>query len=69
MALLLDEAVDDSSEGEQALVDLARLPRPLVHGARAADVLRAGQVDQIELALRVLLLAHDALLGNGHLEI
>ena len=54
--LLVDELVDDPAEGEQRPVDLSRLPRLPRHRARPPDVLRAGQVHQVQLALDVLLL-------------
>ena len=59
--LPLDEAVDDPSEREQRLVDLASLAGAPVDGPRAANVLAAGKVHQVELALDVLLLPDDAL--------
>ena len=54
--LLVDELVDDPAEGEQRPVDLARLPRLPRHRARPPDVLRAGQIHQVQLPLDVLLL-------------
>lgn len=42
-------ACDDPPEREQALVDLARLPRATVSRAAPRHVLAAGQVDQVEL--------------------
>ena len=54
--LLVDKLVDDPAEGEERPVDLARLPRLPRHRARPPDVLRAGQVNQVQLPLDVLLL-------------
>ena len=41
---------DDSPQGEEALVDIPSLPRPLVHSPRPSDVLGSSQVDQVQLA-------------------
>ena len=41
---------DDSPQGEEALVDVTGLPRPLVHGPGPPDVLGSSQVDQVQLA-------------------
>ena len=56
MFLLGSELVDDPAEGEERPVDLAGLPRLPGHRTGPADVLRAGQVHEVQLALDVLLL-------------
>ena len=38
------------TECEERLVDVARLSGPLVLSARAANILAAGQIDQVQLA-------------------
>ena len=45
-----NEWSNDPAEGEQRLVDVAGLAGPPVDGSRAADVLTAGQIHQIEFA-------------------
>ena len=57
--LLGSELVDDPAEGEERPVDLAGLPRLPGHRTGPADVLRAGQVHEVQLALDVLLLKQD----------
>ena len=57
--LLVDELVDDPAEGEERPVDLAGLPRLPGHRAGPGDVLRAGQVHEVQLPLDVLLLKQD----------
>ena len=46
----LDERGDHSSECQEGLVDVTSFSGAALHGAGAADVLAAGQVDEIELA-------------------
>ncbi|KAH9390135.1 hypothetical protein TYRP_007684 [Tyrophagus putrescentiae] len=69
VARFLHQQRDDATERQQALVDVGRLAGALLHGARAADVLAAGQVDQVQLAdLEDLLAVHQHLLdvhGDG----
>ena len=65
MRFPLDETVDDPAEGEETLVDLARLPGPLVHGSGSSNVFGSRQIHQVQLALDILLLADNALLGDG----
>ncbi|KAH9390187.1 hypothetical protein TYRP_007741 [Tyrophagus putrescentiae] len=69
VARFLHQQRDDAAQRQQALVDVGRLAGALLHGARAADVLAAGQVDQVQLAdLEDLLAVHQHLLdvhGDG----
>ena len=41
----LHQSGDDPAESEETLVDIASLPRSLVHGPRPTNVLTASEVD------------------------
>ena len=47
---LLREAVDDTAEDTQALVDVARLAQPLADGAARLLLLAAREVDEVQAA-------------------
>ena len=46
----LHEAGDHASEGQQGLVDAARLARAAATSAAPRNILAAGQINQVELA-------------------
>lgn len=66
----VDQGVDDTPEGQQALVDEARFGGPLVFSPGALDVFAASQIDQVQLSRHQIILAvlRLALSVNGYGE-